>query len=119
MDVRDETAMKTATVRIVLADMSRLTRELIVRILNAAPGVDVRGLKRAGLTDAQARAVGRHENQAMPHRVHGGQQLLDRGFAVPGLTDTSLFPMAAEAAGIDFEELCDRVVTSAAERMVA
>ena len=39
--------------------------------------------------------------------------------AVPGLTDTSLFPMAAEAAGIDFEELCDRLVTSAAERMVA
>ena len=39
--------------------------------------------------------------------------------AVPGLTDTSLFPMAAEAAGIGFEELCDRLVTSAAERMVA
>jgi len=39
--------------------------------------------------------------------------------AVPGLTDTSLFPMAAEAAGIDFEELCDRLVTSAAERMAA
>ncbi len=37
--------------------------------------------------------------------------------AVPGLTDTSLFPMAAEAAGIGFEELCDRLVTSAAERM--
>jgi hypothetical protein len=27
--------------------------------------------------------------------------------------------MAAEAAGIGFEELCDRLVTSAAERMVA
>ena len=39
--------------------------------------------------------------------------------AVPGLTDTSLFPMAAEAAGIGFQELCDRLVTSAAERMVA
>ena len=39
--------------------------------------------------------------------------------AVPGLTDTSLFPMAAEAAGIGFEELCDRLVVSAAERMVA
>jgi len=39
--------------------------------------------------------------------------------AVPGLTDTSLFPMAAEAAGIGFEELCDRLVNSAAERMVA
>ncbi|MDX6587661.1 MAG: D-alanine-D-alanine ligase [Solirubrobacterales bacterium] len=39
--------------------------------------------------------------------------------AVPGLTDTSLFPMAAEAAGIGFEELCSRLVTSAVERMVA
>jgi D-alanine-D-alanine ligase len=39
--------------------------------------------------------------------------------AVPGLTDTSLFPMAAEAAGIGFEELCNRLVISAAERMVA
>jgi len=39
--------------------------------------------------------------------------------AVPGLTDTSLFPMAAEAAGIGFEELCERLVVSAAERIVA
>ncbi len=36
--------------------------------------------------------------------------------AVPGLTDTSLFPMAAEAAGVGFEELCERLVVSAAER---
>ncbi len=34
--------------------------------------------------------------------------------AVPGLTDTSLFPMAAEAAGIGFEDLCDRLVALAA-----
>ena len=39
--------------------------------------------------------------------------------AVPGLTDTSLFPMAAEAAGIGFEELCERVVELAGERAVA
>jgi D-alanine-D-alanine ligase len=30
--------------------------------------------------------------------------------AVPGLTDTSLLPMAAEAGGIGFEELCGRAV---------
>jgi D-alanine-D-alanine ligase len=30
--------------------------------------------------------------------------------AIPGLTDTSLLPMAAEAGGISFEELCGRVV---------
>jgi D-alanine-D-alanine ligase len=30
--------------------------------------------------------------------------------AVPGLTDTSLFPMATEAAGLAFEEACGRIV---------
>ena len=47
-----------------------------------------------------------------------GPQVLEVN-AVPGLTDTSLFPMAAEAAGIGFEELCEQLVGSAAERMVA
>jgi D-alanine-D-alanine ligase len=36
--------------------------------------------------------------------------------AVPGLTDTSLFPMAAEAAGIDFNGLVERILESARER---
>lgn len=36
--------------------------------------------------------------------------------AIPGLTDTSLMPMAAEAAGIGFEELCARIVELALER---
>jgi D-alanine-D-alanine ligase len=36
--------------------------------------------------------------------------------AIPGLTDTSLYPMAAEAAGIEFEELCGRVVELALRR---
>ena len=30
--------------------------------------------------------------------------------AIPGLTDTSLFPMAADAAAIGFEELIGRIV---------
>jgi D-alanine-D-alanine ligase len=33
--------------------------------------------------------------------------------AIPGLTDTSLFPMAAEAAGIDFTQLVERILDSA------
>jgi D-alanine-D-alanine ligase len=33
--------------------------------------------------------------------------------AIPGLTDTSLFPMAAEAAGIDFVRLVERILESA------
>lgn len=34
----------------------------------------------------------------------------------PGMTDTSLLPMAAQAAGISFEELCERVLRLALER---
>jgi DNA-binding NarL/FixJ family response regulator len=41
MDVRDERAMKTAAVRVVLADMSRVTRELVFRIVEEEPGVEV------------------------------------------------------------------------------
>ena len=33
--------------------------------------------------------------------------------AIPGLTDTSLFPMAAEAAGLDFPQLVERILESA------
>ncbi|MGA8218476.1 MAG: D-alanine--D-alanine ligase [Solirubrobacterales bacterium] len=44
-----------------------------------------------------------------------GPQVLEVN-AIPGLTDTSLFPMAAEAAGIDFTQLVDRILTSARER---
>jgi D-alanine-D-alanine ligase len=36
--------------------------------------------------------------------------------AIPGLTDTSLFPMAAEAAGMSFEDLVGRIVDSALAR---
>jgi D-alanine-D-alanine ligase len=43
-----------------------------------------------------------------------GPQVLEVN-AIPGLTDTSLFPMAAEAAGIDFTELVERILASARE----
>ncbi len=36
--------------------------------------------------------------------------------AVPGLTDTSLFPLAAEAAGMPFEAACERIVELAMRR---
>ena len=36
--------------------------------------------------------------------------------AIPGLTDTSLLPMAAEAAGLSFEELVERLVNLALRR---
>jgi D-alanine-D-alanine ligase len=34
----------------------------------------------------------------------------------PGMTDTSLLPMAAQAAGVGFEELCERVLRLALDR---
>jgi len=42
----------------------------------------------------------------------GGPQVLEVN-AIPGLTDTSLFPMAAEAAGMSFDDLVGRIVSSA------
>jgi D-alanine-D-alanine ligase len=44
-----------------------------------------------------------------------GPQVLEVN-AIPGLTDTSLFPMAAEAAGIGFTELVERILASARDR---
>ncbi len=44
-----------------------------------------------------------------------GPQVLEAN-AVPGLTDTSLLPMAAEAAGLSFEQLCARIIDLALER---
>jgi D-alanine-D-alanine ligase len=39
--------------------------------------------------------------------------------AIPGLTDTSLLPQAAEAAGIGFDELVGRILELAADRAAA
>jgi D-alanine-D-alanine ligase len=45
----------------------------------------------------------------------GGPQVLEVN-AIPGLTDTSLLPQAAEAAGLAFEQLVERVLELALER---
>jgi D-alanine-D-alanine ligase len=39
--------------------------------------------------------------------------------AIPGLTDTSLFPLAAEAAGLDFDSIIERIVQLAFARTPA
>jgi D-alanine-D-alanine ligase len=44
-----------------------------------------------------------------------GPQVLEVN-AIPGLTDTSLFPMAAESAGIDFTQLVARILATARTR---
>jgi len=36
--------------------------------------------------------------------------------AIPGFTETSLLPKAAEAAGIGFSELCGRIMELATSR---
>ncbi len=48
----------------------------------------------------------------------GGPQVLEVN-AIPGLTDTSLLPKAAEAAGLSFEDLVDRILELAVERTAA
>jgi D-alanine-D-alanine ligase len=48
----------------------------------------------------------------------GELQLLEAN-AIPGLTDTSLLPLAAEAAGISFEELIARILELAVARAPA
>ncbi len=47
-----------------------------------------------------------------------GPQVLEAN-AIPGLTDTSLLPMAAEAAGLEFERLCERLLELALDRVAA
>jgi D-alanine-D-alanine ligase len=48
-----------------------------------------------------------------------GELYLLEANAIPGLTDTSLLPLAAEAAGISFEDLIARIVELAVERTPA
>ncbi len=40
----------------------------------------------------------------------GGELYVLEANAIPGLTDTSLLPQAADAAGIGFDELIGRIV---------
>jgi D-alanine-D-alanine ligase len=47
-----------------------------------------------------------------------GPQVLEVN-AIPGLTDTSLLPMAAEAAGLSFEALVERIVELASRPAAA
>lgn len=48
--------------------------------------------------------------------AEGGELLVLEANAIPGLTETSLLPQAADAAGIGLDELVDRIVTLAVTR---
>ena len=71
----------------------------------------------------KSRILHAHENRSQIQRSYrvdlmlgaDGPQVLEVN-AVPGLTDTSLLPQAAEAAGMQFEQLVERIVALALER---
>ena len=48
-----------------------------------------------------------------------GELFLLEANAIPGLTDTSLLPLAAEAAGVPFDDLIARIVELAVARLGA
>jgi D-alanine-D-alanine ligase len=48
-------------------------------------------------------------------RANGDPVVLEVN-TLPGMTETSLFPKAAAAAGIDYAELCERMVELALRR---
>jgi hypothetical protein len=54
-----------------------------------------------------------------PHRVGGDDLTVLEANAIPGLTDTSLLPLAAEAAGITFDAFVARVLDLALARASA
>jgi D-alanine-D-alanine ligase len=54
----------------------------------------------------------------MLDRLTGELTVLEAN-AIPGLTETSLLPLAAEAAGIDFDALVERILELALARAAA
>ena len=49
----------------------------------------------------------------------GGELTVLEANAIPGLTETSLLPQAAEAAGISFDALIERILELALQRQPA
>jgi D-alanine-D-alanine ligase len=82
----------------------------------------------ADLTEEQARSVQNEARNAFRALKLRGYARIDFRMAsdgtfycleantLPGMTQTSLIPQAAAAAGISFPELCDRIVQLALER---
>lgn len=86
---------------------------------------DTRYICPSGLPEAQERSVQQHALRAFDLVGCSGwgrvDVMLDRAGApyllevntIPGMTDHSLVPMAARARGIDFEELCVKILETA------
>jgi D-alanine-D-alanine ligase len=78
--------------------------------LEASANDNVRAVAAAALAALGVRHLGRVDAIV---DAAGKATVLEANVS-PGMTDTSLLPMAASAAGLTFEELCDRIIHSAA-----
>ena len=69
---------------------------------------------------AAFRAVGGRDYARVDVMVRGGgQPVVLEVNTLPGMTETSLLPKAAAAAGINFEGLCDRMLELALQRQTS
>ena len=74
--------------------------------LDAAVADDVREAARAAIVALGTRGVGRVDILV---GADGAPSVLEVNVS-PGMTETSLLPMAAQAAGISFDQLCDAII---------
>jgi len=77
--------------------------------LEAGVVATVRDACRGAIEALGIRGVGRVDILATPE---GAPSVLEANVS-PGMTETSLLPMAAQAAGLSFEQLCDHIIQSA------
>jgi D-alanine-D-alanine ligase len=68
---------------------------------------------RIAAADALASLGTRHIGRVDVIADGAGQPMVLETNVYPGMTETSLLPMAADAAGISFEDLCDRIIQAA------
>ena len=74
--------------------------------LDAVVADDVRGVAGAAIAALGTRGLGRVDILVADD---GAPSVLEVNVS-PGMTETSLLPMAAQAAGISFEQLCDAII---------
>jgi D-alanine-D-alanine ligase len=79
--------------------------------LDAGIAAGVRDAARAAVDALCIRGVGRVDVLVTPE---GQPQVLEVNVS-PGMTETSLLPMAAEATGITFDSLCDHIIRGAGD----
>ena len=89
--------------------------DLPAELTNRVQGIAVKTYKLLGCYGFARVDILLEDGSANRGRERGGPQVLEVQ-AIPGFTETSLFPQAAEAAGISFDQLVERLVGLALER---